>query len=169
MSLYRLLQWIPAFRMMIQRWFINLYMERSLRKLSMQEIADKVQLAGEHLVQELDTCVQNEENRHLLRHIIGIELWSQHRLRTVQGEPFELDEVDRYLPPQKESWSSLVHTFEKARSETVSLIRNLDDKAIRGIYIPHNQFGDFSVRSWIKYLTMHADMEADKLIKKPAA
>jgi hypothetical protein len=169
MSLYRLLQWIPAFRMMIQRWFINLYMERSLRKLSMKEIAEKVQLAGEHLVQELDTCVQNEENRHLLRHIIGIELWSQHRLRTVQGEPFELDEVDRYLPPQKESWSSLVHTFEKARSETVSLIRDLDDEAVKGIYIPHNQFGDFSVRSWIKYLTMHADMEADKLIKKPAA
>jgi hypothetical protein len=51
--------------------------------------------------------------------------------------------------------------------ETVSLIRSLDDAAVKGMFIPHNQFGDFSVRSWIKYLIMHADMEADKLIKKP--
>jgi flagellin-specific chaperone FliS len=168
MSLYRLLQWLPAFRMMIQRWFINLYMERSLRKLSIAEITEKVQLTGESLLQELDSCLQNEENRHLLRHIIGIELWSQRRLRAAQGEPLELDEVDRYLPPQKESWSSLVRTFQNTRSETVSLIRSFDDTAVKGIYIPHNQFGDLSVRSWIKYLIMHADMEADKLTKKPA-
>jgi hypothetical protein len=167
MNLYRLLQWLPAIRMMIQRWFINLYMERSLRKLSMEEIAEKVKLTGERLVQELGSCVQNEENRNQLRHIIGIERWSQSRLRVAQGEDLIMDQVDRYLPSQKESWPSLVHEFENTRIETVSLIRSLDDAAVKGMFIPHNQFGDFSVRSWIKYLIMHADMEADKLIKKP--
>ncbi|MCJ7624103.1 MAG: hypothetical protein MUO76_11415 [Anaerolineaceae bacterium] len=93
-------------------------------------------------------------------HIIGIERWGQRRLRVALGEPFELDEYDEYQPSEDLGWEELIDTFHNARRETAALAKAMGERGDAHIYIRHNQFGDLSVRSWFRYLDMHANIES---------
>jgi hypothetical protein len=47
----------------------------------------------------------------------------------------------------------------------VALARQLEPAIASGVKVPHNQFGSLTMRSWLRYLDMHANLEAKKLKK----
>jgi hypothetical protein len=74
-----------------------------------------------------------------------------------------MDEYDGYRPPREATWFALQDAFRTTRQETVALARQLDQAVAAGVKAPHNQFGPLTIRSWLRYLDMHANLEAKKL------
>jgi hypothetical protein len=97
---------------------------------------------------------------------VGIERWSQHRLRCVLGEPLVLDEVDDYIIAGSHSGSRIVHDFENARRVTLALIEELNSLPdIEKEKVVHNSLGPLSVKAWLVYIKMHSEWESKKLRK----
>lgn len=141
----------------------NGFLERPLRRLNAHQIAERLELSGRTLERTFAAAKDTPHNRALLSHITGIERWGQSRLRTVLGAPLVMDEYDSYRPPQQASWPELQEAFHSTRQETVALAGQMDAALAAGAKAPHNQFGPLSVRSWLRYLDVHATMEAKKL------
>ena len=53
--------------------------------------------------------------------------------------------------------------FSETRQQTVAVVQQLGQTNVADVKVPHNQFGPLSVRSWLRYLEMHANLEAKKL------
>jgi hypothetical protein len=148
---------------MILRWIVNKYLEWSTRKLTLDEIAEHLLRVGEKMAEHYAGLPEGDENRQKLRHVIGIERWGQRRLRVALGEPYKWDKYNEYQPSEDLDWKELIDTFQNVRCETAALAKAISEQGDAHIYIRHNQFGDFSVRSWFRYLDMHTSMESVKL------
>ena len=74
-----------------------------------------------------------------------------------------MDEYDDYRPPREAPWPALQDAFSETRQQTVALVQRLGQAQVTNIKVPHNQFGPLSVRSWLRYLDLHANLEAKKL------
>lgn len=100
----------------------------------------------------------------MINHIIGIERWGQQRLLVLAGEPFARDEYNGYAFSSALPLSELRGHFTTTRRGTVALVNIL---MLAGISpsrsVPHNDFGDLSLRGWLRYLGMHAEIESRKL------
>ncbi len=116
----------------------NRFLEQPFRSLTAEQMAERL---------ELD----------------GLERWGQSRLRVALGEPLLMDEYDVYRPPRAAGWAELQDAFHSTRQQTVALAGQLDQAVTNGVKVPHNQFGLLTVRSWLRYLDIHANMEAKKL------
>ena len=141
----------------------GLMLERPLKNKDMAEIAQEFDLAGGRLKHTFAAARDNPDNRRLLSHIVGIERWGQSRLRVALGEPLTMDEYDRYRPPQEATWPELQDAFQETRQQTVAVTQALGKANVVDVKVPHNQFGPLSLRSWLRYLEMHATLEAKKL------
>ncbi len=141
----------------------NRFLERPFRNLSAELMAQRLDLNGRTLERTFAAAKDSESNRRLLSHISGIERWGQSRLRVALGEPLVMDEYDDYRPPREASWTELQDAFHSTRQQTVALAGQLEQAIASGVKAPHNQFGPLTVRSWLRYLDMHASMEAKKL------
>jgi len=141
----------------------GLMLERPLKNKDMAEIAQEFDLAGGRLKHTFAAALDNPDNRRLLSHIVGIERWGQSRLRVALGEPLTMDEYDGYRPPREATWPALQDAFSETRQQTVALVQQLGQTHVANIKVPHNQFGPLSVRSWLRYLEMHSNLEAKKL------
>jgi hypothetical protein len=141
----------------------GLVLEWPLKDKDLGEVAKELDLAGGRLKHAFASAKDNPDNRRLLSHIVGIERWGQNRLHAALGEPLAMDEYDGYRPPREASWPALQDAFAETRRQTVALAQALGEAAIGDVKIPHNQFGPLSVRSWLRYLDMHANLEAKKL------
>lgn len=141
----------------------GLVLERPLKDKALAEIAKDLDLAGGRLRQTFAAAKDTPDNRRLLSHIVGIERWGQSRLRAALGEPLTMDEYDDYRPPPEATWKALQEAFASTRQQTVALAQAMEDAHIGEVKIPHNQFGPLSSRSWLRYLDMHANLEAKKL------
>ena len=141
----------------------GLILERPLKNKDMAAIAQEFDLAGGRLKRTFAAAKDNPDNRRLLSHIVGIERWGQSRLRVALGEPLTMDEYDDYRPPREATWPALQDAFSETRQQTVALVQQLGQTHVANIKVPHNQFGPLSVRSWLRYLEMHANLEAKKL------
>lgn len=141
----------------------GLLLEQPLKNKDMAEIAQELDLAGGRLKHTFAGAKDNSDNRRLLSHIVGMERWGQSRLRVALGEPLTMDEYDDYRPPREAPWLDLQDAFSEARQQTVALVRELGQAQVANIKVPHNQFGPLSVRSWLRYLDLHANLEAKKL------
>jgi hypothetical protein len=126
-------------------------------------MAERLELDGRTLERTFAAAKDNESNRKLLSHVTGIERWGQSRLRVALGEPLLMDEYDGYRPPREAGWAELQDAFHDTRQQTVALARQLGPAVEAGVHVPHNQFGPLTVRSWLRYLDIHANMEAKKL------
>jgi hypothetical protein len=142
---------------------INLFLERPFRNLSAEQMAERLELDGRTLERTFVAVKDSEHNRQLLSHISGIERWGQSRLQVALGAPLAMDEYDGYRPPREAGWAELQNAFHSTRQQTVALARQLGPAAEAGVHMPHNQFGPLTVRSWLRYLDIHANMEAKKL------
>ena len=141
----------------------GLLLEQPLKNKDMAEIAQELDLAGGRLKDTFAAAKDNPDNRRLLSHIVGMERWGQSRLRVALGEPLTMDEYDDYRPPREAPWPALQDAFSETRQQTVALVRQLGQAQVANIKVPHNQFGPLSVRSWLRYLDLHANLEAKKL------
>jgi hypothetical protein len=141
----------------------NRFLERPFRNLSAEQMAERLELNGRTLERTFAAASDSEHNRRLLSHITGIERWGQSRLRVALGEPLAMDEYDGYRPAAEASWAEVQDAFHDTRQHTVALARQLGPAVDAGVHVPHNQFGPLTVRSWLRYLDIHANMEAKKL------
>lgn len=141
----------------------NRFLERPFKGLTAEQMAERLELDGRTLERTFAAAKDSEANRRLLSHITGIERWGQSRLRVALGAPLVMDEYDGYRPPREANWVELQDAFHSTRQETVALARQMDHALAAGVKTPHNQFGPLTVRSWLRYLNIHANMEAKKL------
>jgi hypothetical protein len=149
---------------------LHFVIERSAAKLSLDELYEKLQTSSSTLTNTLEKAADTPANRAKASHIIGIERWSQRRLRTVLGEPppnsgcdarLVMDEYDRDRPDAAQSLQTLGGLFRDARKQTLALVQQLGK--MRGVetkIVPHNSLGDLTVRGWLFYLDSHASREA---------
>lgn len=104
------------------------------------------------------------ENRTMLAHIIGVERWSQARVRQLLQTGVVFDEMDEYVPSAAQPYADLVALAGATRQVSVE---TLDALAAAGVpvtqTIAHNQFGALSVGGWSQYFVMHANLEAKKM------
>lgn len=141
----------------------NRFLERPFRNLTAAQMAERLQLDGRVLERTFAAAQSGAANRQLLSHITGIERWGQSRLRVALGAALTMDEYDSYRPPQDADWTTLQDALRSTRQETVALAQQLGQAVEAGVKIPHNQFGPLTVRSWLRYLDIHANLEAKKL------
>lgn len=149
--------------MRLRESITNRFLEMPFRGLGTEQMAERLELDGRTLERTFAATQDNEHNRRLLSHITGIERWGQSRLRVALGEPLVMDEYDGYRPAAAASWAELQDAFHDTRQQTVVLAGQLDQAIASGVKVPHNQFGPLTVRSWLRYLDIHANMEAKKL------
>jgi len=141
----------------------GLLLDRPWKNKSADQVAEALALSGRKLERTFAAAPDRAENRRLLSHIIGIERWGQNRLRVALGAPLVMDEYDGYRPPQEATWEDLQAAFGQTRQETVALASQFGPALASSSPIPHNQFGPLTVRSWLRYLDVHASLEAKKL------
>lgn len=141
----------------------NLLLGQSSRRQALDQIAESMAASGQRLDLIFGAAADSDHNRRLINHIIGIERWGQHRLSAALGDPLVIDEYDGYRPPRMATLPELQADFTAARAATVALARKLDQADVGAVQLPHNQFGSLSVRSWLRYLDIHASWEAKKL------
>jgi hypothetical protein len=118
--------------------------------------------AGDKLRASLDARADNEHNRRILSHMIGIERWGRRRLLVALGEPLFMDEYDGYRPRRETSWEELKEMFTASRRDTVNVAHQLAN-VDPNLRLPHNQFGEFTLADWLFYLRIHADAETQKM------
>ena len=142
---------------------INLFFERLVRGQSLDQIADSMIASGQQLEVLFGATDDSDYNRRMISHIVGMERWGQRRLRAALGEPLVIDEYNGYRPPREATLPELQADFVATRPDTVALARDLGAAAVGAVKLPHNQWGNLSVRGWLSYLDFHASSEAKKL------
>lgn len=148
----------------IRQFGITMIMERPARKLDLAGHAHQLHQSGNALARRLATMADSERNRQVLSHIIGIERWSQRRLRVPLGEPYLKDEYDGYRPNRDTSWPELKIQFHTTRSASVDLAVALQaDDVDPATIVKHNNYGPLTVRGWLHYINMHANLESKRL------
>lgn len=148
---------------MIKKAIVYLILEIPVQKRGLGELADQLKANGEKLHGKMQQLPDKDFNRALLRHIIGIERWGQNRLRVGLGEPLVNDEYDNYRPNKETPWEKLHTEFCTTRQTTVALAHDLEEvKADLKRSIPHNAFGELTLRGWLRYLNLHANLEFKK-------
>ncbi|RME81104.1 MAG: hypothetical protein D6775_14485 [Caldilineae bacterium] len=139
-----------------------LFLELPVVRRSVGSLASQLEKSGRGLCEQYAKLADSEWNRRVLSHVIGIELWGQSRLRVALGEPFVFEEYDGYRPPLDTEWPELLAQFEVTRAETVHLARELAAAGAVQTRIMHNQWGELSVRAWLRYLDIHANWESQR-------
>jgi len=151
-------------RASINHFFAGLFFERPARGLSLAELADRLERDGRKLERSFAAAEGSDRHRIVLDHIIGIEGWGQNRLRVALGTPLTMDEYDPYRPDSGLGWSSLQDAFQATRQQSVALARELTNAAdVAETEIPHNQYGNLTVKGWLQYLISHANLEAKRI------
>ena len=148
----------------LRSFVVGLMIEGPAKKHTIPELASVLDASGTILAGRLSGVTNSANNIKVLRHIIGIERWGQSRLRVALGGPVLSDEYDNYQPAPDTDWSILISEFQTTRRETVAISRALETASVtNATQIPHNQFGDLSLRGWLHYLNFHANQEAKRI------
>ncbi|MFW6098235.1 MAG: DinB family protein [Chloroflexota bacterium] len=147
----------------IYRLMGQLLMERPARDKSLAELIATLERGGAQAASRIAAARDGAQNRETLRHIIAIERWGQARLRTVlEGEVHETSS-DAYRPEDGD-WQTLKRRFAQTREETVAVARRLQDADVPpGETVRHDQWGDLSIRGWLRYLAFHAEKDVKTL------
>lgn len=143
---------------------VRLVVERPAMRRSTAAWAEALAASGAQLKARMAASADTPANCQHLRHIIGLERWGQRRMRVALGEPFINDEMDDYQPPVDLNLSELIDVFLNTRDETVHLARRCAaDPRAESAIVHHNQLGPLSIRGWLRYLDLHANLEARRL------
>lgn len=142
----------------------GIFFENPARKYTLDEHIARLQEGGEQISQKITATTDSPKNREQLLHLIGIERWGQRRLKTLLGEPMLNDEYDGYRPSAESEWSGLCQSFAETRADTVSLAQKLKEKNVPATEpVPHNTFGNLTLRGWLQYLNTHAQREVGSI------
>lgn len=142
---------------LVGRLFIGL----PTKSLTMATMIGRLEKARGELAARYNRAAGTDAQRARLRHIIGIERWSQRRLRTILGEPPIADEYDGYQPDAALGWPAMREAFATTREETITLARQIADAGLADtVRVRHNDLGELNAREWLYYLNTHANRES---------
>ena len=143
--------------------FSRVAVKRPAGKLSLGELAAKLEEAGKTLEFRYGAALDTPANREKVRHVVGIERWGQRRLEVLLGKGAVDDEFDGYQPSASASWRDLKLAFVNTRRRTVELARQLDKAQVADRTVAHNQQGELTAREWLYYLRLHANFESRRV------
>jgi len=150
--------------MTLKEAIFQFLLERPVRKMSVADLTAQLSTSGDTLMTRFGGIVNRDANREALRHIIGIERWSQQRLKVFLGYPFQLDEYDGYRPNDHHSWNDLRDLFAEVRRDTVSIARQIDQQKLPDTEkVMHNDAGPISAKAWLKYILEHTKRESGRV------
>lgn len=166
----------------LREFFTAQTLERPARRLSYAEHQAALSRGGVLVVSRLARAGESVNTRKLARHIVGIERWGQARLRRFLTPDFlapdflaatvsaagagaapgrATDSHRPYKPPRDAGWTELLSDLSTTRAGTVELARQLQaSPPPEHLRVPHNSLGELSARGWLRYLSLHADLES---------
>jgi hypothetical protein len=140
--------------------FLRWHSEWGAKGKSYQEILQRLQENESATLSRLLNAGDSSSNHKRVAHVIGIERWSAHRMRTLLGEPLVMDEYDGYAPSTDLSMEKLTAEFKETRTATIALVRELEAKGIAlSQTAKHNELGDLSAGGWVVYISSHTGRE----------
>jgi hypothetical protein len=135
--------------------------ERHAWGRSILQLAAELEASGQKLDAKIAGKPDTVGNREALAHWVGIERWSQRRLRVALGERFLADEYHAYRPDVTVGLEGLRKSLVETRAGTVELARHLHEAGVDPTFkIRHNDMGDVSVTGWLSYLLQHPVQES---------
>ncbi len=148
----------------------RIFVEAMTRNATYDSLKQKLEKSGAEITDRFQRAENGSLPIHQARHIIGIERWGTHRLRTAFGEPLVVDEYDSYRPDDLRDMGDLAKAFADTRQATLALIDELKKMSIPAdCKVLHNEMQDITIRAWLYYLYNHAYRET-RLVRmdKPA-
>jgi hypothetical protein len=145
---------------LITSWFV----ENPAQKQSFAQLTAKLENTKTVIdARVLSVASQNlEKHRATMRHIIGIERWGTERLKVALGEAFKRDGQKDYHPDSGRDLTALLEDFKLTRLETLRVAK-LVEQQNPNAKVLHNNLGDLSIKGWLGYLNLHAEIESRKL------
>ncbi len=148
----------------VQNLIVNLTLEYPAQRKTISALADDLERSGYTVGQRIGLGKTDRASTDKALHIIGIERWGQQRLRVALGEAFTLDGHQAYKPSPDLSMTELQKTFQETRTQTIALARELERVNVGHTErVLHNNLGPLTVRGWLRYLGIHADLESRRL------
>jgi hypothetical protein len=145
------------------RFVLKSLVERPARRAGPARLADVLASSADPLLARLQRA-STQSHLGTIRHIVGIERWGAQRLRVALGDvPFVLDEHHPYLPPEGAPKEALLEQARSTRAETTAVARRVAAEGKGDVLVEHNGLGPLSASGWLRYLTMHADLEARRI------
>lgn len=153
-----------TFKERLNLWIVQIFLERPAKNQGLEQLSHKLVKTGQELRLKFAGKAASEANQKTLSHIIAIERWGQSRLKVALGEAFKQDESHSYKPSAETSWQDLQGLFEKTRAETVAIAQSIAQAKLDPQQtLTHNQFGPISLLAWLRYLNVHAALEAKRI------
>lgn len=145
----------------IVRFFVNVFVERPAARRGSARLAMELEQSAEPLLAKLSASITPERAAKQARHILGIERWGEQRLRVALGDrTLELDSHQPYVPDAKLDLSGVIALLRETRTETVKLAQRVAREGKGRVMVEHNSIGPLSADGWLRYLKVHADLEA---------
>ncbi|MBM4413450.1 MAG: DinB family protein [Chloroflexi bacterium] len=142
------------------------FFERPSKSLDYDAHMNALRDSGELLVAQMRNARDDQSNRAVIGHIIGIEHWAQARLRELLGAAPFREEYDAYKPPAHHTVSELAEIMMQTRQQTCAMVAHLaTDRIALSQRVTHNQFGPLSAGGWLVYIRTHGILESKKLHK----
>jgi hypothetical protein len=153
----------------IARTFAYILVERPARRAGPAALADGLASSGAALEARFRAAAADPKAPRQLRHVIAIERWGQARLRTALGDvPFFRDASGAYRPPDDAPYDRLLDDLRAARSVSVELARRVVAEGKEDAVVEHDSLGPLTAAGWLRYLRVHADLEAKRVKIGPA-
>jgi hypothetical protein len=147
----------------LKSWIAGFLIERPAKKLTLAQLAASLEASGLQMEQRMVESGDTPSNRERAYHIIGIERWGQRRLQVALGGELIMDRYHEYRPAPDLDWQELRATFRATRQDTIALVERIEKAGVDAVLVPHNDFGDLSVRGWLRYLDYHASLEGKRI------
>lgn len=149
---------------LLAKAFRVLMIDRQAGNKSVSDLMTDLGASKERILAQVANASDIEGHREKMAHVVGIERWSQSRIKVALGESFIQEEYDGYRPDVSKSLADLTQDFAQTRDETLAIGEQL--KAVDGVEeqsVAHNDMGDMRIRSWLQYLEIHAPFELKKV------
>lgn len=135
--------------------------ERAAHGKGLDRLAADLEASGATMDARLARAGDTPANRDAIAHWVGIERWSQRRLRVALGEPFLEDGHRPYRPDEASGVAALRRAFAETRAETLALVGRLRAAGVDpSVTVRHNDLGDMTVAGWLAYLVQHPEQES---------
>lgn len=144
--------------------FTHFMLVRPSRNKSYTQLGADIAKEGQAIEARIAKASDSEKNRKQLSHLIGIERWAQSRVNVALGGPYIQDEYDEYRPNRDASWAELGEAFSATRQQSIELANQVESANVPATTtVKHNDFGEITMRSWLRYIAMHASFESKRI------
>ncbi len=140
------------------------HVKRRARGVTLEQAAVNLEKSRDELRPRIMNATDTPGNREALNHWIGIERWSQNRLRVAQGAPFVEDRYRGYRMAEGSSLTDLQAQFFAVRDDSIGMAHELARTGVAPtLTIKHNDLGELTVVEWLTYMEDHPRREIIRL------